>query len=430
MFNRKWKLHFEKLGIVSYIVTVVFLALVLLSPRVNAQMMSLKGELLVAGGRIEGLILTTGDRETIETTLAKIKHIEGDGPGVWSYEWRLVGDNYEALGDKLAKVNKIQEALTNYEKAISVYSRGYLPGNYSPSERKSFIRFRDLALKMNQYLAYPFEVVKVPFEGKQIIVHLYKPKGVEKPGLVLCTGGIDGSKEGCKDTAQSLVPKGIAVAAFDLAGTGESTDWLLRPDSHKLHKRILDYFEAGGEYDFNRIGMFAGSFGGYYAIRMAADEKRLKAVVDHCGIVHSAFQVTPEAMRSVLHSAPGAMVYSTIRSMGFDPAIFDKPDESNAGQREAMLRLSSEFSLISQGVVGTGKETIQTPLLIVHSTNDAVVSEEDIELVEKAAANSETWVLGQGHHCAPCYMPVAKPHMVNWLVEKLNVSEKKRQKNK
>jgi esterase FrsA len=393
-------------------------------PLANAQVMSMEGELLVSEGRIGGLIAATANRPIIETTLSTIKRIKGDGPGVWSYEWRQVGEYYESLGDQHAQQNNTEEALKNYKSALSLYGAGYLPGNYTTSERKSYERFRDVALKINHYLAHPFSVVEIPFEGKKIIAHLYLPKDVKKPPMVLYTGGTDGSKEKSYLTTQTLVAKGFAVVAFDLAGTGESMDWVARPDSHKLHKRVLDYFEGTGDYDFSRVGLLGGSFGGYYAVKMAAEDKRLKAVISHCGLVHSAFSVSPQALPAVLHSTPGAMIYSAIRRMGFDPDVLAEPGNLSAKAMKEFFDLADSFSLISQGIVGSDKKTIDIPLLIVNGTRDPVVSRQDIELVENAATDSETWLMGQAGHCAPNYMAVAKPDMLNWLVEKLNQSKR------
>lgn len=389
----------------------------------SAQTMSQDGKLQVSDGRIGGLIAETRNRAIVETTLAKIHGIKGDGPGVWSYEWRLIGEYYEALGDKYVLEKNVEEALNNYKGALALYGMGYMPGNYTPSERKSYEHFRDIALKMNKYLAYPFKVVKIPFEGKEIIVHLYKPEGVERPPLVLYTGGTDGSKEKSYVTTQTLAARGIAVAAFDLAGTGESMGWFARPDSHKLHKRILDYFETTGAYDFSRVGLIGGSFGGYYAIRMAAEDKRLKAVINHCGLVHSAFQIPIQALPTVLHSPAGAMTFSALRRMGFNPEAFSDPAKVDPKTSGEFTNVSSSFSLVTQGVVGQGKKTIHIPLLIVNGTRDAVVSMADIKLVEDAASDSETWLMGQSSHCAPNYMAVAMPDMLNWLVEKLNQRE-------
>ncbi|MBT4518904.1 MAG: alpha/beta hydrolase [Halieaceae bacterium] len=381
-------------------------------PLVHAQVINDAGELVIAGGRNQSLGRNLGNQAIVDETSARISTIHGDGPGVWAYEWRLLGEIYEKRGDKLATAGKTAEALETYNQAMDIYNHGYLPDNYTAAERKSFYRFRDLKLKMNQYLETPFEIVKIPFEGHEIIVHLYSPKGVSKPPLVLYTGGVDGSKERTEPMSQVLAATGIAMAAFDLAGTGESMDWFARPDSHKLHMRIFDYFIETGAYDAERLGLWGGSFGGYYAIRMAADDKRLKAVVNYCGLVHSAFQVPPEAMQAALKSRTGALLRSSLRRMGFDPDNLDV-DEFDKFYK------AQPFSLIDAGVVGTGKKTIHTPMLIINGGRDDVVSLEDMKLVEAAASNGEMWILGTDPHCAPRYKKIAIPQATAWLVDQL-----------
>lgn len=376
-----------------------------------AQVVNDEGELVIAGGRTESLGRLLQDQAIVDETAARIKTIHGDGPGVWAYEWRLLGEKYEKRGDELAAKKQEDAAFEAYGQALGLYRSGYLPDNYSDAERKSFTRFRDLKLKMNQYLETPFEVVRVPFEGHEIVVHLYSPRGVKNPPLVIYTGGTDGSKEQAEPMSQMFPAAGIAMAAFDLAGTGESMDWLARPDSHKLHKRLIDYFAATGKFDVERIGLWGGSFGGYYAIRMAAEDKRLKAVVNYCGLVHSAFQIPPEAMSVALKSRTGPLLRSAMRRMGFDPdgdlAPFSKFYEAYP------------FSLVDAGLVGTGKKTIHTPMLSLNGGRDDVVSLADMKMVEAATSQGEMWILGTDPHCAPRYAQIVQPQAIGWMVEQL-----------
>lgn len=188
-------------------------------------------------------------------------------------------------------------------------------------------------------------------------------------------------------------------------------DWLARPDSHKLHKRLIDYFAATGKFDVERIGLWGGSFGGYYAIRMAAEDKRLKAVVNYCGLVHSAFQIPPEAMSVALKSRTGPLLRSAMRRMGFDPdgdlAPFSKFYEAYP------------FSLVDAGLVGTGKKTIHTPMLSLNGGRDDVVSLADMKMVEAATSQGEMWILGTDPHCAPRYAQIVQPQAIGWMVEQL-----------
>jgi len=364
-------------------------------------------------GRLGGLTAGVGNQAVVEMTTARINTFYGDGPGVWSYEWRNTGEYYESLADRHLQGGDGKLAKENYVRALILYKMGYMPGNFSPSELKAYGRFRDVMYKINDQLEFPFELVEIPFEGHTIVVHLYKPKNIDNPPLVLYTGGTDGAKETGENATQGLTSRGFAVAAFDLAGTGESMDWDTRPDSHKLHKRILDWFEKSGEFDFSRVGLIGGSFGGYYAVRMAAEDKRLKAVINHCGLVHSAFQMSPKDVPQALLSSSGPLLRSAMRRMGFDPDNFDI-------EAFEKFRVNDPFSLVQLGVVGTGETTIDIPLLTVNGANDAVVALDDMYMVDAAAAKGELWIIGRAAHCAPQEMGTVYPHMLDWLVEKLN----------
>ncbi len=169
--------------------TAVCLA-ILATPAI-AQIVSADGRLVSANNRIESLAVILANRPVAEMTAKRITTFYGDGPGVWSYEWRLVGEYYESLADKFANDGDSKAAVANYYNALNVYGFAYLPDNFTASERRAYERFRNVMYKINEYLRYPFEVVEIPFEGKSIIVHLYHPAGTENPPLVLYTGGIE-----------------------------------------------------------------------------------------------------------------------------------------------------------------------------------------------------------------------------------------------
>jgi len=393
------------------------LLLLVFSAGLNAEP-TLLHEMLNDKGRLGTIVRATNSNTIVEMTKDRITSVATNkqGPGTWGYEWRKLGEYYEIEGDELAKNGSSQEALRAYEAALVIYRLGYLPDNFFKEERLSYDRFKDVMYKINNHLKYPFEVVRIPFEGNEIVVHLYLPKNVPgtegKPPLVLYTGGTDGAKETGAYATQGLAERGIAVASFDLGGTGESMAWYATADAHKIHRRILDYFEAKQQFDYSRIGLIGGSYGGYYALMMAVDEPRLKAVVNVCGLVHSAFNIPATAIEKVMQN-PTASMRSAMRRLGYDPDNMDF-DHFNA------TIAKSPVSLKDLGYVGTGEKTINIPFLTVNGTRDPIVSMDDFRLIEEATSQGEIWLLGQGLHCAPKYSSVVGPDIINWLDEQLN----------
>src|SRR5262249_20103317 len=154
----------------------------------------------------------------------------------------------------------------------------------------------------SRFFRHTLEVVRVPFEDAAIVVHLHLPAGDTQPPLVVWNGGTDWWKASYHGLIEALVSRGFAVAAFDLPGTGESTPWTLGLDSRRLHRRVFDFLEQSSRFDFTRVGMVGVSFGGHYAVRVAASEPRVKAVVNFCGPIRRAFSAPPEVLARLLAS--------------------------------------------------------------------------------------------------------------------------------
>lgn len=363
--------------------------------------------LLVSQGRLDAIAEIVG-QDRVDATLAKITtHYDFEGPGSWGYEWRALGEKLEAKADR----KKGAKALQAYLDAQQVYRLGYLPENFRPEERKCWARFAAIQHKINGLLEVPFAEETLDAAGHPLTVQLYLPAQLPA-GLVLYTGGVDGSKESGIDTGRLFAAAGYATAAFDLAGTGELVDLVATPDSFALHQAILDHYQSDPRFDFTRVGVLGGSFGGYYAIQLAQTgvEPRLGAVINHCGLVSSLFEnIPPEfVLRNfVLPTPDGDRPRSFMRRIGFDPDDFDF---------EELAAVFGAFSLASRGVVGS-PGTLDVPILTVNGGRDGQLAPvSDMQSVQDSASHGELWVLGLAGHCAADYMPAARPDMVRWAI--------------
>src|SRR5262249_21971034 len=136
--------------------------------------------------------------------------------------------------------------------------------------------------KAGRFFSPPMEVVKVPYKNSQITVHLHRPAGVTNPPLVLWTGGVDWWKGSIYPEIRMAAGRGLAVAAFDLAGTGEMEQFHATPDSDDVHRAVIAHFTGLG-FDRSRMAYVGTSFGGFYAVKLAASDAGLKAAVNICG---------------------------------------------------------------------------------------------------------------------------------------------------
>lgn len=126
----------------------------------------------------------------------------------------------------------------------------------------------------------PMELLDVPFEGTTLPGYLRRPRGVDRPPLAVLVPGADSTKEELYDLSEHLVRRGVAAVAFDGPGHGlVSFRVKLRPDEEVAVAAVLDHLLARDDLDPGRVGVCGISYGGMFAIRAAAVDARVAAVV-------------------------------------------------------------------------------------------------------------------------------------------------------
>lgn len=205
-------------------------------------------------------VLTYGElacnRETIKTRIAKVQTFE-DWYTVWSdmaqcaerNEHYLHAAYYYRMAEFFLKADDERKENT-YDKCIEDFYRGF-----------------DLEL----HLLY--EKIQVPFEGKNL--HCLKLSHPCPKGTVIICGGYDSFIEEFVLQVHGLVSQGYEIILFDGPGQGKCLREKLyfRHDFEKATSAILDHFYIG------KCAMVGISWGGYFALRSAAYEKRISAVV-------------------------------------------------------------------------------------------------------------------------------------------------------
>jgi esterase FrsA len=395
------------------------LTLVAVVPAVS-QYVTGPGEVAVPARRYDSWVYGGGDREVMELTVSRITTLDGDGPGNWTYEWRKVAAFYEERAAKAeSKIDKtpayarhdlVQSAQDNYLKAQLYYAIGYFPDNRTPAQRASYQKHVETYLKAARYFAPPVELVKVPYKGSFIPVHLHRPEGVQSPPLVLWTGGVDWWKGSIYHELRDAVSRGLAVAAFDLAGTGEMDQFPATPESYDVHLAVMNYFAEHG-FERNRMAYVGESFGGYYAVQLAASDAGFKAVVNLCGGTASdsvSTEAAMEAMKARLASTEGGSVRASAHAVGVPPPY----------DFRTMVEKMAGFNLKAKGTVGQG-QTIKTPLLNIDGAADPSFPWRGFLTILDSSQQGELWLLGSSGHCARDYFTLTGPQLADWLAEKL-----------
>jgi alpha-beta hydrolase superfamily lysophospholipase len=301
-------------------------------------------------------------------------------PDEWAAAWSAVADGYMA---KAKAAGDPKEADANFVRAWRLYYFGQWPAPTSPGKQAAYQRAIDAYLQHARYFDPPLEVVRIPFEGREIVGYLRLPANASRPvPLILAISGLDSRKETVAETYAAALAEGIGFFAADSPGTGQAPR-KADETSDQMYSRVLDYLATRPEIDKNRIVVHGQSFGAYWAAKLAHTEaKRLAGVVTQSPPIHRTFQ--PDFFRGRMYT----------REYLFDllPASLFVYGLKSADELIAFL---PKMSLQAQDLLG--KPT--APILVVGGTRDTQVPIDDLELlINSGSEPREAWINPAGGH--------------------------------
>ena len=309
--------------------------------------------------------------------LARIHSRDGDE---WAAAWSAVADTYMA---KAKAASDPKEADANFVRAWRLYYFGQWPSPTSAGKQAAYQKAVDAYLQHARSFDPPLEVVRIPYEGKEIVGYLRLPANAPRPvPLVLAISGLDSRKETVAETYAAALPEGIGFFAVDSPGTGQAPR-KADETADQIYSRVLDYLATRGEIDKNRILVHGQSFGAYWAAKLAHTEaQRLVGAVTQSPPIHRTFQ--PDFFRGRMYT----------REYLFDlvPASLFVYGMKSADELIAFL---PKMSLQAQGLLG--KPT--APILVVGGTRDTQVPIDDLELlINSGTEPREAWINPAGGH--------------------------------
>jgi pimeloyl-ACP methyl ester carboxylesterase len=246
-----------------------------------------KAEVMRRAGRInpfEGI-----RRDDAEKVLASLNSLD---PDAWGEAWCRVGLDYEAKADGLAKQGAGDKELAEaYMLAFHNCMIARYPVPRSPNKLDAYRQSLRMFRKAAAHFDPPLQIVEIPFEGRTLTGYLQVPRGVTRPPVVIHWGGVDGWKEDRQLASGLLHRAGLATLTVDMPGTGENPVLYGDAAAERTYSAWIDHLAQRGDVDGSRIGVWGGSFGAYWAARLAyVEAKRIKAAVFHGGNAHYGFQ--------------------------------------------------------------------------------------------------------------------------------------------
>ena len=194
---------------------------------------------------------------------------------------------------------------------------------------------------------------------------------------IVLVHGYGGNQDEMLPTASALHDAGFSVFSFDARGSGRSTGEITFGAREQADlESVVDYLTTRPDVDAERIGALAFSMGAAATIMAAAEDKRIKAVVEDSG---------------------WADVHHWLRPKLRDMFVHPRARFTPLSMKLIELRTGIDFDRLKPGeVVG---RLAPRPLLIIHGERDDVVPPSDAdELFAAAKEPKELWRVDGAAH--------------------------------
>lgn len=323
----------------------------------------------------------------------------------WCREWCVTGDVHTNLAAKAQAKGNLTSAGEAYITAALCYHFGkYLfqdhQAEYMAAARKSI----DAYAKGSRLLDSTAERVEIPLGDSMMVGIFRRPlqhsrpspqeKGTEvRSPLILLLPGLDSTKEEFFYWENVFLRRGLATFSLDGPGQGEcGFHSNIRPDYEVTVSAVLDVLTKRAEVDPRRIGVAGVSLGGYYAVRAAAFDPRVKATVENCG------------------------TWNMGESWDMRPSLTRAAFQYHSGAKDDAEAKTLAYGISLDGVA----QKVRQPLLVIQGKLDRIVPWEHGQKIANAVGSNAEFILFEnGNHVCNNIPYLYRPLTADWLKEKL-----------
>lgn len=336
-----------------------------------------------------------------------------DEPDAWRQEWCAMGAKIEGYGNEAEAAGHILTAGNFFLRAGMYWFTG--ERFVEPGEQKRAIGQKALDLQQKGLLIrYPnIERIEVPYEGKSLPALFMKAPGVigRRPTIVVFDG-----MDNCKEMSilfagLEFARRGWNTLSIDGPGQGESLRMRglsARHDYEVAGTAAYEYLAARPDVDRERMVVMGYSFGGYYAGRIAALEKRFAL-----GVAFAALHWDLAGWQAEIKRRQDADPKSTAQSTFHFRWVMGKDSADEA------IEKAKAFSLA--GVV----DQITKPFLIVHAEEDKVVPSASARKLFDSIPSPRkhlkmfTRETGSAYHCQMDNRQLGVDYISDWISDNL-----------
>jgi pimeloyl-ACP methyl ester carboxylesterase len=234
---------------------------------------------------------TAGGGAPGEIFAARAK-IADDDPSAWPTVFAARAADLQRLAAEASGRGHGLTAAGHLLRASSYFrSAEYFSDPFAEEGKRFGVSSRDTFVQSAAFLPHAIEPIDIPFARVNLPGYFLRPAGGAKDGkTVVVLTGFDGTGEELYfQTAADGLARGFNVLIAE--GPGQmgclrrNPNLLFRPDYEVPIGAILDFALARTEVAPERLALYGISFGGYFALRAGAHDRRIKALVANSPII-------------------------------------------------------------------------------------------------------------------------------------------------
>jgi dipeptidyl aminopeptidase/acylaminoacyl peptidase len=319
----------------------------------------------------------------------------------WTRSFLQMGNAIAGLAQQGIREGHSKTASESYLRAFTYFRVAELMRRPDdPQKLELYRRAIDCFLRGLAASRHRHETVSFPYDGHRLEGYFFRAAEERAPCVIFLSGADALPEQNFFRGAQWLLSRGLSVLVFNGPGQGGSIRLLKMPTLPEYERPVaaaIDYLLTRPDVDPERIGLLGVSMAGYYGMRAAAFEPRIKAVVAW-GAMYSVYedlwQHYPPLRRQLVW-------------------ITGSRDDA-----EAQARLPA-FTL--EGIL----DRVRIPALITHGVNDEMVPVESAHRTYRELASTDKTLRlytpedgGDTHINIDNWSQVV-PVMADWLAERL-----------
>jgi pimeloyl-ACP methyl ester carboxylesterase len=239
--------------------------------------------------------------------------IDERDPETWISGWAALAGRVEAQGEESLAGGHRVSARNSFLRAMNYYRTAeYACAPDHPRFRELWRKSVDCMGKAIPSMPGFLRKVEIPFERWKLPGYIWSPdaSGKRRPTLIFVGGNDSSGEEMLMAAGGAAVDRGYNYFTFEYPGHRGAVhlqpDCVRRPDMEVPFKAAIDFILAQSGVD-ERIALAGFSFGGYVAARVAAFEKRIKAVIPDSPLIDVS-ELMNRLMKSPLGRIPDRLL--------------------------------------------------------------------------------------------------------------------------